>query len=75
MNTVSNPIAQERSMLFEEYLNQKKIDARRFAQHEPERYADWKREFLQMHPDSFTAQKKFLINDTRRQYLLTQPTI
>ena len=56
-------------MEFEEYLTQKKIDANRFRQSEPERYAEWKREFEQMNPASFTVQKKFLLNDTRRKYL------
>ncbi len=56
-------------MTFEEYLVQKNIDADRFQQTEPIRYAAWKHEFDQMHPESFTAQKKFLLNDTRRKYL------
>lgn len=57
-------------MEFERYLEEKKIDARRFEQLEPERYAEWKREFEQMSPASFTVQKKFLLNDTRRKYLV-----
>jgi hypothetical protein len=57
-------------MTLDEYLIQKKIDAPRFQKAEPERYAEWQREFVQMHPESFTAQKKFLLNDTRRKYLL-----
>jgi hypothetical protein len=56
-------------LLFEEYLAQKKIDVGLFLQAEPVRYAEWAREFEQMHPDSFTVQKKFLLNDTRRKYL------
>ncbi len=56
-------------LLFEEYLAQKKIDAGLFLQAEPVRYAEWAQEFEQMHPDSFTVQKKFLLNDTRRKYL------
>ena len=55
---------------FEEYLTQKKIDAGLFRRAEPERYAEWQREFSQVHPDSFTVQKKFLLNDTRRKYLV-----
>ncbi len=57
-------------MQFDAYLIQKKIDAGRFREAEPDRYADWKREFEQVHPESFTAQKKFLLNDTRRKYLI-----
>ena len=57
-------------MSFEEYLIQKKINAERFQQTEPTVYAEWQHEFMQMHPDSFTAQKKFLLNDTRRKYLV-----
>ena len=57
-------------MTFEEYLNQKKIDADQFRQAEPARYQEWQREFVEMHPESFTVQKKFLLNDTRRKYLV-----
>jgi hypothetical protein len=57
-------------MTFTEYLTQKKIDADQFKQAEPERYGQWEREFEQVHPESFTVQKKFLINDTRRRYLV-----
>lgn len=57
-------------MNFEEYLLQKKINAVLFQQAEPSRYAEWQNEFIQVHPDSFTAQKKFLLNDTRRKYLV-----
>ena len=56
-------------MTFDEYLIQKNIDAGQFQQAEPERYAEWKHKFASMHPESFTAQKKFLLNDTRRKYL------
>ena len=58
-------------MTFDEFLTQKKIDATRFQQAEPDRFAEWEREFSQMHPASFTAHKKFLLNDTRRKYLAT----
>lgn len=57
-------------MEFEEYLVQKKIDASQFQQIDPEQYAEWKREFEQMSPASFTVQKKFLLNDIRRKYLV-----
>lgn len=57
-------------MEFDEYLAQKKIDAGQFQRFEPERHAEWKREFEQMSPASFTIQKKFLLNDIRRKYLV-----
>ncbi|AFK01598.1 hypothetical protein Emtol_0444 [Emticicia oligotrophica DSM 17448] len=57
-------------MTFEEYLLSKKIDANKFMKSEPERFAEWRRLFAEMHPESFTSQKKFLINPTRRKYLL-----
>ena len=57
-------------MEFDEYLTQKKIDASQFQRLDSERYAAWKREFEQMSPASFTVQKKFLLNDVRKQYLI-----
>lgn len=57
-------------MTFEEYLISKKIDGVKFHHAEPLRFEEWKIMFSQMHPDSFTAHKKFLINPTRRKYLL-----
>ncbi|GAB3938006.1 hypothetical protein GCM10028804_60490 [Larkinella terrae] len=55
-------------MTFEEYLSGKNIDENQFKKHEPSRYDAWKTEFLQVHPESFTTQKKFLINEIRRKY-------
>ncbi len=57
-------------MTFDEFLTQKKIDAARFRAAEPARYAEWKALFEQVNPESFTGQKKFLLNRTRRTYLL-----
>ncbi|WP_247234896.1 hypothetical protein [Telluribacter sp. SYSU D00476] len=57
-------------MEFLEYLKQKKINAQAFAKAEPDRYQEWQELFGAMHPDSFTTQKKFLINEVRRRYLL-----
>lgn len=57
-------------MTFDDYLIQKKINASEFQHAEPVRYAEWQRVFVDMHPDSFTTQKKFLLNDTRRKYLV-----
>ena len=57
-------------MTFEEYLVTKKIDTKTFSQQEAERFQEWEQLFSQIHPGSFTAQKKFLLNDVRRKYLL-----
>ncbi|GLU52035.1 hypothetical protein [Dyadobacter frigoris] len=57
-------------MEFEEYLKVKKIDSAAFKKADQTRFLEWESIFQTMHPDSFTAQKKFLINDIRRRYLL-----
>ncbi len=57
-------------MSFDDYLIAKKIDAQRFRQAEPTLYTEWAVLFELVHPDSFTVQKKFLLNALRRQYLL-----
>lgn len=59
-------------MTFEEYLISKKIDGALFRKMQPERYQEWAELFEQLHPDSFTMQKKFLINDIRNLYLLKE---
>lgn len=59
-------------MTFEEYLISKKIDAVQFKKSESQRFEEWRYLFAQMHPESFTAHKKFLINTTRRKYLIQQ---
>jgi len=55
---------------FEAYCRKKKIDPDLFLQSDPERFREWKTIFEQVHPDSFTEQKKFLINPIRKKYLL-----
>jgi hypothetical protein len=55
-------------MDFEEYLNQKKIDSQAFSIGDPVRFDEFKFLFEQMHPNSFTAQKLFLINEIRRKF-------
>lgn len=57
-------------MSFEDYLVSKKIDKTAFQEAEPERYAEWSKLFQHTHPESFTLQKKFLLNPMRRKYLL-----
>lgn len=57
------------------YLRLKKIDAAAYKQSAPDQYVEFERQFLQMHPESFTAHKLFLINDIRRLYPLLPETI
>jgi len=57
-------------MVFEQYLEQKNIDYERFLWENPELFQKFKVIFNQMSPESFTAQKKFLINPLRRKYQL-----
>jgi len=56
---------------FEAYLASKRIDSDAFRNAEPELWESWKRDFDQMHPNSFTVQKLNLINPVRRKYRLT----
>ena len=57
-------------MEFEEYLKGKKIDPEKFRSAEPEQYREFMKIFSQVHPNSFTQQKLFLINKIRRAYKL-----
>lgn len=57
-------------MEFEEYLKTKKIDSEAFKKADTLRFQEWSTLFETMHPESFTAHKKFLINDIRRRYHL-----
>ncbi|SNS97256.1 hypothetical protein SAMN05421640_1839 [Ekhidna lutea] len=57
-------------MEFKEYLKSKKIDPEKFQQGESTQYAEFKKLFDQVHPESFTQQKLFLINKIRRAYKL-----
>lgn len=59
-------------MTFEEYLISKKIDSALFMEKEKDLWITWKTEFEQMHPNSFTAQKLYLINPIRRKYQLKE---
>jgi hypothetical protein len=58
---------------FEEYLSGKKIDSVAFKAAEADRWKEWESEFAQLHPDSFTLQKLYLINPIRRKYPLQSP--
>ncbi len=62
-------------MSFEEFLVHKKIDGPAFQRAEPARYAEWAALFPQLHPEGFTAQKKFLINDLRRRHRIRPEVI
>lgn len=55
-------------MNYQEYLIGKKINPKAFAQAEPGLHSEFEKLFEQMHPESFTAQKLFLINKIRRMY-------
>jgi hypothetical protein len=59
-------------MNWEEYCISKKIDSEAFRLKEPKLWNEFKFIFEQMHPNSFTEQKKFLINDIRRKYRLKE---
>jgi hypothetical protein len=57
-------------MVFEKYLEEKNIDSEKFLWGNPEQFQELKVIFNQMNPESFTAQKKFLLNPLRRKYQL-----
>jgi len=59
-------------MDWEEYCIKKKIDSAAFKAAEPQHWAELKAIFDQVHPNSFTEQKKFIINDLRRKYHLKE---
>lgn len=59
-------------MKFEDYLKTKKIDPKAFQSTQSEQYSEWQGIFDQVHPDSFTQQKLFLINTTRRAFPLKE---
>jgi len=53
---------------FEEYCIAKKISAETFQKADPQFYNELSTLFMQVHPLSFTEQKKFLVNSIRRKY-------
>lgn len=59
-------------LTFAAYLKSKKIDLKGFFASEKETFESWKKEFDQMHPNSFTQQKLFVINNIRRQFPLKE---
>lgn len=62
-------------MTFEEYCTKKKIDSVRFNEDDPEQWKELAAIFEQISENSFTQQKKFLINDLRRKYLLSETEV
>jgi hypothetical protein len=63
------------TMTFEEYLIAKKIDGNAFQRAEALLYKNWKDEFEQINPKSFTARNLYLINPIRRKYHLKQEPV
>lgn len=59
-------------MKFDEYLTGKKIDAEKYRKAEPAQFEEFQQIFDQVHPESFTQQKLFLINNIRRAYKLEE---
>ena len=55
-------------MEFDDFLKGKKIDPEKFKLSENDRYSEWKRIYDEVHPESFTQQKLFLLNKIRRAY-------
>ncbi|MFT5886885.1 MAG: hypothetical protein ACI9IP_003356 [Arcticibacterium sp.] len=66
-------MATDIDMTFSDYLLSKKIDKKALQKGEPDMYIEWETLFNSVHPDSFTLQKKFLLNPMRRKYLLKDP--
>lgn len=62
-------------MEFDSFLIAKKIDPEKFRIAESNQYIEWKQIFDQVHPDSFTQQKLFLINKVRRAYQLKEAPV
>lgn len=61
-------------MKFEEYLHSKNIDPLAFKTKEESKYCSLEKVYDQIHPDSFSSQKLFLINPLRRKYTWEEST-
>ncbi|MDE0471648.1 MAG: hypothetical protein OXH57_06875 [Ekhidna sp.] len=59
-------------MEFHDYLKIKKIDPEMFRKSAKEEFLEWETLFNRIHPESFTQQKLFLINQIRRKYHLKE---
>lgn len=62
-------------MSFEEFLKSKKIDPIKFLKAEEDQFDQLRILYDQVHPNSFTQQKLFLINSIRRKYVLEETVI
>lgn len=62
-------------MNLDDYLISKKIDPVIFREKEPALWKSWEYELEQMHPNSFTAHKLYLINPIRRKYPLKAESV
>jgi hypothetical protein len=60
---------------FTDYLKSKKIDAVAFQANDSNLFAEWQKEFEQLHPNSFSARKLNFINKIRRKYLLKEEAV
>ena len=60
---------------FESYLEEKKIDSAAFKKGQPEQWTEFKILYDQVHPNSFTAQKLFLINPIRRLFPIEEKAV
>jgi hypothetical protein len=63
-------MAIDTELSFLDYLISKKIDAIAFQKENAAMFNEWKLLFESVHPDSFTTQKKYLLNPIRRKHLL-----
>lgn len=59
-------------MTFKEYLESKKIDPKLLFEGDQDLFNEWKRIFKEVSPKSFTQQKLFIINKTRRKFPLQE---
>jgi len=59
-------------MTFEEDLTKRRIDVAAFATGEPDRFAEWREMYAQMHPNSFYISVKMVLNDVRRKFWLAE---
>jgi hypothetical protein len=75
MYNLPSPLCRFAAMTFDEFLRGKKIDPSAFKVGEPSLWEEWSFLFEQMSVASFTAQKLYLINPTRRKYLLKEELV
>lgn len=59
-------------MTFEEDLTKRRIDVAAFVAGDPEKFAAWQTLYSQVHPNSFYAAVKMVINEVRRRFWLAE---